>query len=38
MAVYVYYHVWVVRREDQEYREIVGRLRGERRKSSGRSG
>jgi len=31
MVVYVY-HVWVIRREDQEYREIVERLRAGRRR------
>lgn len=30
MAAYVYYHIWVIRREDREYAEIAERVRRER--------
>lgn len=30
MAVYVYYHIWVIRQEDRDYAEIAERVRKER--------
>lgn len=35
MLVCVYYHVWVIRHEDREYREIAERVRAERRTPPG---
>lgn len=34
MLVYLYYHVWVIRHEDRQYREIVDRIRASRRPPS----